>query len=321
MKKISLLLLPFTMFSLLTNCNKADNRKWYEHEDWWKYCSNGVENVQAIEEDIGKEVNLTVNNQIHKVRLIDIDHDTLSSGMGKAHCTFEFVNLLCDDMGCSLATVWNWKDGGSSKNYDFLNSNLRKALDGNGEGELWWYRRGRVESEQTKGTDYKNKCVLDMLPSDLQDNLKEVKKPIELSKDGKTYAIDEESYVTKVFSLSYREITEDSGQFWQPDEGTTYKYYLGDKDKAKSKRVHIQILKEHYASAPTIEDGYYNEAKNHAGYYTEATEIIVGNYYWLRSPHLNSTDKAGAWKITTDGVLINEFIYKQAVAVVPAFCI
>ncbi|MCQ2794948.1 MAG: hypothetical protein MJ214_01900 [Bacilli bacterium] len=69
--------------------------RWYDYEDWWNYCSNGVEYEQATEEDIkqGIEVKLTVNGVEHKVRLIDVDKDVDANG-NTIHCTFNFLTYL-----------------------------------------------------------------------------------------------------------------------------------------------------------------------------------------------------------------------------------
>lgn len=133
MNKLRFLLVPLLAASFLASCSPA--KKWYEHDDWWNYCSNGKNGEQATADDIGKIVNLTVNKQVHKVRLIDIDHDVLSDDTSKkAHCTFEFSNLLCDETGHSLAMFWDIMKPMVS-NYDFINSEGRKMLDGLGNNE------------------------------------------------------------------------------------------------------------------------------------------------------------------------------------------
>lgn len=138
--KLKFLLVPLLTASFLASCNSAKNKKWYEYNDWWNYCSSGKNGEQAMTDDIGKEVNVTVNGQVHKVRLIGVEHDVLSDDTTKkAHCTFEFSNLLSDSNGYSLATLWNTKDGTSSTNYDYENSDLRTALDGIVNGALRWY--------------------------------------------------------------------------------------------------------------------------------------------------------------------------------------
>ncbi|MCQ2792714.1 MAG: hypothetical protein MJ208_04260, partial [Bacilli bacterium] len=150
-------------------------------EDLWYLDEKYISNLN--EDNIGTTRNLRVNGINHIVRLIGIDHDDLADGSGKAHTTWEFANLLSDSDGYSLAAVWNWEKGTSSINQNYLDSNLREVFDGGGKGGLYWYRKKQETSEQTQQTEYANKTVFDMLPSNLQNVIKEVKKPVATTSD------------------------------------------------------------------------------------------------------------------------------------------
>lgn len=314
--------------SFLINCGGSNpeppqpeptTKAWYEHDDWWNYCSNGVEGEEATANDIGREVNLTVNKQIHKIRLIDIDHDNLAASNNKAHCTFEFANLLSDENGYSIATVWNWENAASSKNFDYLDSNLRKAIDGSGEGSLVWYEKDSPTASKTY-----IKSALEMLPSDLKKTLKTVIKPIALySGKDLDYVVDNEFYETQLFILSYREMSA-SGASYAKDEGSAYQYYTGAGD-TNDNRIKHQVKWHDQASEnyTTITDGKYSSSFNYAGY--NSTIEKSGGYYWLRSPctYRTSTTIRGteAWDSSETGALAYGMVYRYAFPIAPAFCI
>ena len=283
---------------------------WYKRDKWWEYCSNGVVGEQAAEEDIGKEVDLTVNNQIHKVRLIDVEHDELSDDSGKkAHCTFEFSNLLSDSSGYSLATFWNTSEKDSSTNYDYLNSDLRKALDGQGNGTLRWYQK----DSPTKSTTYTT-SVYDMLPSSLKDNIKTVKKHV-----ATTSSYDVTDYGAKVFALTHNEMTKSSGSEVKA-EGTTYKYYV-DHDN-ESSRIKQQIKRRDGAiteSTKITDDDIIWFAYNYAGYNNRDSTKNYGGYYQLTSPNTKYDDND--WYVFDDGGFNYYDVFSDAIAVAPAFCI
>ena len=304
------LLNPFT-FAMPNNdvsyVAKFDNpNAWYHKTDWWNYCSSNVSEERAIKSDVGKEVELTVNGQVHKVRLIGVDHDDLVDG-GKAHCTFEFANLLSDSNGYSLASLWYAKEGESSKNYNYLNSNLRKALDGSGEGEIRWYEK----EAKVASTTY-TISVYDMLPADLKSNIKMAKKYI--AKDTEYKVVD---YNARIFALTHNEITA-SGDAYAKEEGTTYQYY---KEHDYYSRIKYQV-KWHegavdYSTRITdLKGGYVGY--NYAGY-NEARRKNTGGIYWLASP--STFHDNYAWYIDDTGGIGGYSVYIGAYALAPAFCI
>ena len=206
-------------------------QKWYLFNNWWDFCSCGFENVEADEEDIGQTVQLKVNNQNHDVRLIGLDHDDEVDGdgkiIGKAHTTFQFANLLCDENGYSLGVIEDFEhnEGCMSRNYDFLNSGLRKNLTGKGDSEIMWFQRGDIIRSQ----EYGSMTVMDMLPQELKSVLKEVKKEIYTDADHQ-WDFQPTYYDDKLFVPTYREMFKE-GSDWDSyfyEEGTTYNYYLED---------------------------------------------------------------------------------------------
>lgn len=254
---------------------------------------------------IGDEKTIKVNNIDQKVRIIDFNHDKDKNG-NKIGITFEFANLLSDSNGYSLATLWNTINGNSSKNYDYLNSDLRKALDGLGNGTLRWYQKG----SNTKSIAY-IEPVIKMLPSDLQNNIKTAKKCI-----GTTYSYKLTDYDAKIFALTYNEITSSSERYAKV-EGTTYQYYK-DHDNDSS-RIKQQVKGRDGAviGSTKITDLIWNPY-NYAGY-NSSIEDNYGGFYWLTSPRTNSP--YNAWHIHFDGHFAFNHVYYGGYAIAPAFCI
>ena len=293
MKKIGLIAMPLLAVALLTNCNKSN---WWDHTD------------QLTEADIGKIETITVNNQNHRVRLIDVDHDVLSNDTSKtAHCTFEFSNLLSDSYGYSLATLWNTTNGNSSKNYDYLNSDLRVALDGS--GDVRWYQKG----SGTKSTNYKD-SVIKMLPDGIQKNIKTVKKEVAITSK---YSIT--SYVAKVFVLTYNETTKNR-DWHAKEEGTTYQYYKDHDDYVSRIKQQVKGQVDAAHDKTNITDLGYEGAYNYAGY-NDNYAAFYGGFYWLTSPYTDNTESA--WYVCGNGTFDNvaSRIYYGAYAIAPAFCI
>lgn len=175
---------------------------WYDKTEWWNYCSEATAN------DIGKKVPVTLTVEgtgvKHEVRLIDIDHDDLANEKGKAHCTFEFVNLVSDENGDALKP--NWADESELEDFNkhaFPNSKLDKFLNDN------------------------NDSVLKMLPAGLESAIKLVDKNCCAFK-GAFNAYTAEPSQFKLFPLALREITDiecaEDSQVCE-NEGNKYSYY------------------------------------------------------------------------------------------------
>lgn len=297
MKKLGLIAVPLLAVAFLTNCNK---------NNWWDHTE------QLTEADIGKIETININNQNHRVRLIDIDHDMLANGTGFAHTTWEFVDLISDSDGYSLATPWEWEQGDEAKNWDFLNSNLRAALDGMGHGKICWYQIG----QKNQSTTYTS-SVYNMLPRELQRVLKNVIKPIALY--GDEFELDYTRYVTNLFTLSCNEISVVDKEEYVLREGTPYKYYL---DNKAVDRIKAQVKgKDGALSDSIILSAHGHKANNYAGYNSIDGEEY-GSFYWLRSPCIHDHTKAQKTKFNGDvyfeyGAQICDNLYPIA----PAFCI
>ena len=184
-------------------------KKWYEYEDWWNYCSNGVEGEEATEDDISQEVEIEFNDYTHKVHLIDIDHDMLADGVTTVHCTFEFVSFIRGDDKNKITCYWNGEDDMNSTNYNFIeHSDLNAYLN---EGGAAYQAISETQPE-------------------FFSVIKTVKKEVEVSTNsGNSY--DSSSYFPKLFPLSHYEIYNYGGD----DADKCYSYYK-DNDSSKRKK-------------------------------------------------------------------------------------
>lgn len=263
---------------------------------------------------VGEEKTIEVNDIDQKVRIIDFNHDDLMEKEGKAGITFEFVNLLSDSDGYSLATLWDTRQGESTINYDYLKSDLRYALDGKGERNLVrWYKKGSTASSVS------NEKVFDMLPYDLQDYIKPVKKLVGISKPWwRTY--DTKDYEAKIFVLTRSEMTTSIAQH-TIKEGTTYQYYIDHDNDSSRIKYQIKGIEGATSEPEMIYDlGYY--AESYAGYNNPTNDN--GGFYWLTSP---CTHRAHiACRVNDCGGIDNELennitIYRTALPIAPAFCI
>jgi len=216
--------------------------KWYDD-------NNYVANLS--ESNIGLTRGVMVNNQVHKVRLIGINHDDLADGSGnKAHTTWEFANLISDSNGYSLATQWH-DTNDAPQNQDFLNSSIRKALTSEGN---FTRPSGNNILFATKGeTQWNNSytnTILSMLPNGLQNQLKLVNKPVGTGTD-----YTETTYSDKLFLLSSKEM----GYINANDKGfgETYSYYSGHTTETDAIRIKKQVNSEDkaYTNSVEIPDG------------------------------------------------------------------
>ncbi|MCQ2792262.1 MAG: hypothetical protein MJ208_01920 [Bacilli bacterium] len=314
MKKLGLFLLPLSFLSFFSSCN--EKKEWYQD-------NNFIDSL--TKDDVGLEKEVMVNGLAHKVRLIGIDHDDLVDELGEAHTTWEFVNLISDSDGYSLATPWYWQWGDISSNDNFPNSDLRRAIDGLGGGCVSWYQK----SSTTKSTTY-TKPVIDMLPGSLKSVLKEVKKPVAL---GNNY--DVLTYNSKLFPLSVSEmVTGDPppGPIQYEQEGKTYDFYAGVQF-AYTTRIKHQVKWHDGAAIQETEITDYDKSKiwihwdmipiNFAGY--NNPNDIYGGKYWTRSPCLHMAE--GANSICENGKRGDveyeggSMIWYYLYGVAPAFCL
>ncbi|MCQ2792193.1 MAG: DUF6273 domain-containing protein [Bacilli bacterium] len=312
MKKLSLLVMPLMAVSLLMSCGSGDTpepqlNRWYTYEDWWNYCSNGNVDSEAAIDDVGKIVPLTVNGQVHKVRLIDVDKDVDRNG-NKIHTTFEFANLISDENGYSLASLWQDDEDGEDCNFDYLNSTIRKNLVGYGNGKIMWYEKDSATRSS------RSQSVLDMLPSDLRSVLKIAKKKVNLNTTGSWVETDLRD---ELFLLSANEMNEQTPDV---EKGNAYEYYKNAKPKeADPIRIKQQVKGTDGARIDSlaITDNAYGFGYSYAGHNSSTTG--EGGYSWLRSP---GTDVSyDAWIVSTGGRLYIGYVCNYAFAFAPAFCI
>jgi len=272
---------------------------------WWDDVSS------LTTADIGTTREVTVNGVVHTVRLIGIDKDTIYGTSDKAHTTWEFVNLISDSNGYSLATFWKNTNNTSSANFDYLNSDIRKAIDGQGSGTANWFEK----SATTWSTTYANKSVLDMLPSDLVSKLKTVSKIVNEKTSGSWV---ETTYSTNLFLLSPLEMGY-SNQYAETTV-TTYDYYVGKTEQTDASRIKQQIKGTDGAltDSTTVTSGAYTGTKNSYAGYNSAT-AGQGGVYWLRSPSTDYTNYA--WRVYNRGSVNYDYVYNIAYGVSPCFCL
>lgn len=178
----------FGTFNVNLKCRSLGH--WYNCSDWWNYCSDGE--IQATSDEIGTTVPITLNvngNYItHLARLIGVDHDNKASG-GKAHCTFEFVNVITKCFGLPYEVQWN---------------RLRKSYSECFVGSHLYYALLKDE-------------IFQMFPNDLISKISEVTKK---SYDNKKDKL--KSFNTKLFALTINEMIDGT---YGTAEGKIYKYY------------------------------------------------------------------------------------------------
>lgn len=277
--------------------------------DWWE--DQAFLSSLTIS-DVGLIKEVPINGKDHRVRLIGVDHDDLATG-GKAHTTWEFVNLISDASGHSLATVWNDTNDTDSANYDYTNSSIRKALNGTGNAtKFLWARKGQTTF------DSESRTVLQMLPTSLQNAIKTVKKQVNVNSGG-TWGLVE--FTDKLFLLATKEMGYSSSY---AEDLTTYKFYEGHTSQTDAIRIKKQINgTEVSTSSPQIPSGsgqlYQGTVYNYAGYNYRADDT-GGGVYWTRSPYVSYS--YGAWSVYRDGSLYDrDTVCGSAYGVAPAFCL
>ena len=250
-----------------------------------------------------------VNNQPHTVRIIGYGQDEDSAG-NSIGITFEFANLISDAYGYSLATYWENTNVTDGSNSDYLNSSIRKALTGEGNGELNWFEK----DSKSFSTNFANKSVLNMLPSDLSSVLKTVKKTVNVKSDTTWTPTD---FNDKLFLLNPKELGY-SSQY--AEEATTYTFYKEHSETTEAIRIKAQVKGADGArifdlNGSDLNGDYSGTKHSYAGYHNGQ-----GAFLWLRSP---GTDWTGeAWYVRPGGSVYDDFsVYGYAFGVAPAFCI
>lgn len=185
----------------LTLVDPKDQR-WYDHSDWWNYCSCDDAIIRADKtKDVGRVVKVTINNLVHEVRLIDCDKDIISgsSPTKTAHCTFEFKNVVSKTSGLEMKECWN-PEGGN--NFDYRSSTIFKYLD---------------------------ETILRLLP--FKDKIQLVTKKVGVSTNsGDSYS--PQPFDAKLFLLANDEMRDHVGYVVE-GEGERYEYYKSHNDYEK----------------------------------------------------------------------------------------
>ncbi|MCQ2794834.1 MAG: DUF6273 domain-containing protein [Bacilli bacterium] len=210
------------------------NKRWYEYEDWWNYCSNGDSIIQATEDDIGKEVEVEVNSLKHKVRLIGINHDDLTDGTGKAHCTFDFANLI------THIDEKEFKTEPTTVPWDI---NVRAPFTSNNHNYVKSFVNTYLNSKDTADS------IINLLPDGLEENIKYVNKRVGI---GDSYST-ENPFSEKLFLLSHDEMIAHTKGVAN-GEGNIYEYYKKDKAIFKKKPVNYDYEWEYWLRSPATED-------------------------------------------------------------------
>ncbi|MCQ2795396.1 MAG: DUF6273 domain-containing protein [Bacilli bacterium] len=317
MKKL-VFIMPLMAMSLLVSCDKGIDNPIPLNECSWDKINEVSKAGQASKWfKVGDEKAISINGKLHKVRILgfnqDVDNKNNTLGI-----TFEFVNLICDANGNSLAVQWN-DDSGDSSNGNYLDSTIRLALNGTGKAsQFLWAEKAATTWSKT----YKNKTVLDMLPSDLVKVLKEPIKYVACrNNEGKW---EDKTFSDKLFLLSPREMGYDSSQQESPDHTRPYSYYEGHTDYMDSLRIKKQINDDEiYIEAPYIPVGsgqlIPGDVQNHAGY-VDDHQRTWGATYWLRSPDIGVYEIA--WHSFFQGLLSTMVsVRSDALCIAPAFCI
>lgn len=221
----------------------SDNYPLLENLSWQNISMLSSNDYAKYFFNIGEEKTVKVNNLNHKVRIIGFNHDMLVSSAGKAGITFEFVNVITNSDGKAATSNW-----GEINTREYVSGPLNKFLVG--------------------GVSYEGTTVLKMLPGDLRNELKTVKKKYHRYL-APSRSWSSESFSVPLFPLSWTEI---SGQrLINLDEGTQYKYFTDNPSAS-------------YRRKTTVDGGYEK--------------------YWTRSPDNNSYDAA---YIDTNGDMYSTF--------------
>lgn len=289
-------------------------KKWYQDENYIK---------GLTVDDVGLLKDVVVNNQTHKVRLIGIDHDVDENG-NTIHTTWEFYNLISDDQGEYLGYQWNDMNTGTKANWDYINSSIRFALTGEGNNsgktgekaeEILAARKG----QETWDSNYKNKTVLSMLPTDLTSVIKTAKKTVGVKTDAGGEEYTQKEFVDKLFLISACE----AGYSYDVTGGGEiydfYDDYTITVDEARYKR---QVSDNTYTKSTLILKGkghsFENNVGNYAGYNWANEFLPVGGFYWYRSP---STGSDNVLTCSSLNAIQDKAGMAYALGVAPAFCI
>lgn len=322
MKKTCLLVMPLMALSFLASCNNST--PWYKDT---KYLSS------LTKEDITKEggtiKTLKVNGKEHKVRLIGVDEDytdITKPDETKIHTTWEFVNLISDKNGFSLATQWNDTNITKTSVYNYKEASIRNALNGVNVKNVHW-----SEKEATSWSTTYNCSVLDMINAENKGFGDVLKKPIKLvsiynEKKQPNPGFEDRVINDKLFLLSPREMGCSSPT--QEEGSATYTYYEGHTETTDTIRIKKQVNESSIFDAdmkvkiPYSEESgqlYENKVYNYGGHNPEESR---GGIWWFRSPYTGQPELGHPYRCTSTGsCVVNAGANEASHNVAPAFCI
>lgn len=291
----------------------TNDLEWFENH----YYLSSLEQTDITSGE-GVVQELIVNGLKHKVRLIGVEED-VDPENNPIHTTWEFVNLISDSQGYSLATQWNDTNEADVANHDYLNSSLRAALNGEGGGRILWAQKGNQWS------DVYTTSVLDMLPGDLVDVLVAPKKSVMCNVSGSQWTeeeiVNKDGDYDKLFFPTWTEM----GFLASKDEA--YTYYYGCTESIDSKRIkthfHPDVLKDSSTEIPyNPQKGhkYEGTVDNYAGC-NYATDGSKGSLYWLMRPNTTDGFSQIAEDVADTGKLSYGMVQRAALGVAPCFCI
>ncbi|MCQ2796103.1 MAG: DUF6273 domain-containing protein [Bacilli bacterium] len=338
MKKF-IFVMPLMALSLLTGCSEnlgtpkpLEECSWEKisqvskagkANEWFKV--GDTKKLQLKHQDTNNNGIIDDGELYQTVRIIGINEDYTElptdgskPDPGKAiGITFEFVDLISDANGYSLATQWNDTNDTGAANHDYRNSSIRKALTGEGNGHILWAQY--TKEKNTSWSKTYTKSVLDMFPNELTKEgiLKTPAKYINIYDGGWKEQIVED----KLFLLSPKEMCDTKDTEHEEPHTTTYSYY---KDAEKINRVKKQIKgndeSTSFSEIPNSEGQTYGDKVSSYAGYNSKSDSTEGGLSWLRSP---STDgNVEAWSVYVDGDFSSSYeVYNSAQAVAPAFCI
>lgn len=239
----------------------------------------------------------------------------------KAVFTFEFVDVISDSKGYSLATLWNDVSNTDDSCNDYFNTTVRKNIIGLGKPQAAnWYLKG--EATHTKDPAYLNKTVLDMLPDALANSLKSPQNRFVNKWVNNEW--QETSITDKLFLPAAIEI--EPGYDGDRELGMLgYKYY-SDEGDADSNRIKHQIKgSEGSAQDVTkITDKLFSaDCESLAGWdHSSQDHPEYGTEYWLSSPYTLGANHNIAWYTEPDGMtMVGTSQFRFAAPIAPFFCI
>lgn len=300
---------------------------WYRDTEYIKSLT-----AADITKEGGEIKTIKVNGLDHKVRLIGVDEDCTDitkPDETKIHTTWEFVDLLSDENGYSLATYWNDTATTTDSNHDYESSTIREVLNGGG-GDINWFRfygllDGDENPKNLKFAEEKNYKipVLSMLPDGLVSVLKTP------SKYTNIYDRDwaDKTITDKLFLLSPKEMGY-SGE-GQETKTDTYSYYKDHPEAVDAIRIKKQVkgldgARTTYLNGTDLDGKYSGGVKYSYAGYNNGTETL-GSNYWLRSPKINESTDEYSWMwddMQSGGAkFAHRSVYSRALGIAPAFCI